>query len=962
MDESSPYLGYWPSRGSAHFPGATSPTVADPATATPGANALRNDNEPDDASFAVSYRAEASPLFNPFSQPRTNPGPSIVSLGMTNDATATPTWTWQPESSVLDNNHDASQSSPILGHDVPMRKENAPVAQSETIWDDDVVPESTPGDEVRLSQAAPTAFTFNTASQQSTAEEPKAELIETSIDIEMKVEVNQPVPDDSDMAVADAVEPSAAEEEQQTEPEAPADEEVETLSEPEVLDASSPRSLELEQAEVDTQLDESIVEEPTFPSPPRDEPVLSHSVSEQDVPESAQRRSLGAETEDESDQMEVDIPARIDEMPPSSPDGLAPIEESPAPESSAKTRRRRSANDLLNAAADAFVERDYQERRNRRASAPPTKPVQSKTPQTKASRTSARTSVARATHAPVLKAGRKSMPAKLATETPKKRGRPRKSEGAATPVTVTKSAVKRGRPRKSDASPATKSTAVKPASARSQRVLKLTKVTTITKTTTTPSKSATPRKDGRLRRVVEGVSSSSTPSDGTPKRRGRPPKSAQSTPGLPVGTPRSARSAKTAQTDPPKKRGRPVTPRVVPSPIKRGRPPKQVASPVKEPASAKSEPKKRGRPSLIAQAEKSAASSPSDTPKRRGRPPKNPAPAPVPEVKALKEPVTKKRGRGAVAEDEDIPAELPAPTRKRGRAAKATVDAAAKAEPARPAKRRGRVAAVVPDIPTELPAPTRKRGRAAKATVEETKAEPAPKKQRTTRQAKIADEPVEAPAPKRGRGRKAAVVEAPLIEEVAKPKGRGRGRKATVEAVEAPVEEEAPKPKGRPRGRKAAAAEEAVVEAEPAKPKGRGRAKRSAPEPEPAAEPAKPARRGRAAANAEAPVVEEPVKSKARGRGRQAAAKTEAPPPVEPVVEEPKPARRGRAGKGELPISKAVTEEAPKRKGRAAKATAEGALAKAAAPKGVVKKGKAAPKKKVAAAAAPAIRSLRSRG
>ena len=221
-----------------------------------------------------------------------------------------------------------------------------------------------------------------------------------------------------------------------------------------------------------------------------------------------------------------------------------------------------------------------------------------------------------------------------------RRGRPRKSESAASETPAP--ARRRGRPRKSEAAPATE------------------------------AESTAPRRRGRPRK---SESAAETPAPA--KRRGRPAKNA-STESAPRrrGRPRKSESAASETPAPPRRRGRPRKSEAAPAteaestaPRRRGRP-RKSESVGETPAPTK----RRGRPAKSASTETGAATGE----RRRGRPRKNAGEG------SENAGATKRRGRPR--KDAEAPEAASAP-RRRGRPRK---NAGEGSENAGTTKRRGR--------------------------------------------------------------------------------------------------------------------------------------------------------------------------------------------------------------------------------------------------------------------------------
>ncbi|KAF4979591.1 hypothetical protein FZEAL_4220 [Fusarium zealandicum] len=881
------------------------------ASSSPGApNAIAgaaHDIELDDASFAESYRPETSPLFNPMFLTRTTAAEAAPSLGLSPNPA--PSWPWQRDSSVLDGtfNNDSLASPTAPGLPIHTPGLSSPSVESESNDAPDPVRESI-GEPAAFSPPhAPFSPLEESAAraetdaifQQQTAEEsqpdetaaPEPVLTETRIEIYEHTETiiqssekePEPVPSqEADRAIVPGSD-GVGETPQQTPPEPTMNGPEESAEEDEDLtqelsESQEPTPAAAAASGISQSALLSIESEATkrmsappgaIPSARTDSPHARRALS---TPSQVvvELRSL---SEPEKATFSSEMPASDD------------VDDSATPKSTTKRRRRTDKDLLVKAAGNA-----------------------TKGPRTRPSHASAPTSPAvKKAPASAAKRARKSMPATAVTaDTPKKRGRPRKSDAVATPATAPTSTAKRGRPRKSDATPIAVPIVAKAQPARGRRAASASKATAGTpqKTTTVrvPRTAPKPRtvptpQSGRTRKVTasDDVTPIATPAT-TPKRRGRPPKSA---PQPEVGGPKSAgRATRSADATPAKKPGRVIKPSAVPSPIKRGRPARAaaVSSPKAEPKPAT---RRRGA-TKEPKDEQASAGAPVEAPKKRGRPARNAAVTET--VKPAAEPKTRKRGR--VAEAEDVPAEEPA-TKKRGRAAKA--------------------------VKNEVKAPATKRTRGAAKAPEEVAAEPAPAKKRAVaatskKMAKNAASGPEIASPKkRGRPTASPKVAEDVATETKKP---GRPKRSAAQAETAPepptkkrrtnrqTEEPAPKEKapatGRKTGRPAKVTKATPKEVAPTRAKST-RSKPEEPEVKPAAKP-----RGRAAAakkSAETAVEEEPAKPKARGRPAKA-----------------------KAGKGEIPSSKSADSPATKR-GRGAKTETK---AKGAGPTGVVKKGRAA--------------------
>ncbi|KAK7429358.1 hypothetical protein QQZ08_004171 [Neonectria magnoliae] len=452
----------------------------------------------------------------------------------------------------------------------------------------------------------------------------------------------------------------------------------------------------------------------------------------------------------ESDQMAIGLEE-------SSSSRRSSVDDSAMPPPSSTKRPRRNASQMLNEAAQMFV-KGIDGPRKRRSTA-------------------------------LVSPAVKSMPARINAETPRKRGRPRKSEGIATPAT--QSVAKRGRPRKSDAVPAIKASPKKtraPPTPRATTDLQNTATVSPHKAAQSGSAATTPNKVGRPRKMP-AVETPSAETTETPKRRGRPPKNApEPSSAKPAVSGTSSRGLRSTDAELPQKRNRTVKARVVPSPAKRGRPARKAATSTTKSASAKAAPNEaaptktaatRGRRAATKTANDDVAEAvaPVDPPKRRGRPPKNPTVSI--EKESVTEPVAKRRGRGATAIEEPPVAE----TRKRGRPAQSAVE-------------------------DNTPPIVKTRGRPKRSEPKADAPEPPAKRQRTTR---AAEEPA-APTRRTGRSTAKEATEKTAVPSRAKstrsqpetvpaeaePPKVTRGRGAAKLAVEKSAPAPAPKPRGRP--------------------------------------------------------------------------------------------------------------------------------------------------------------------
>ncbi|KAF7558588.1 hypothetical protein G7046_g5559 [Stylonectria norvegica] len=813
MDDNSPYQGYWSSQSQAQRPIASSPPTGAAGASTAIATAIANEHDTDDASFAESYGADTSPLFNPMFQPRSTAAAAAASLRF--NPVPGSSWSWQRESESLG---PGMQSSP-LAHDNTSQSRGQNLSHQEAAFQEpasNLDTTAAPADSWELNQDEPRSPTGDIIAQQlnsdrrysSTHSEILGEDTGNAQNNEEPLEVLDRQASEPKDAHEGRVAPEITSERHHNN-DAPDNKQPQTES-IKVTERIETAVRINESADVEAQpISSSAPNHQPLPEPENLIVETEHTEIEieEALPETEEARIV--ETEHTEIEIEEELPQTDKALPEEaerpSPEGLGTIEESAASHPSEK-KRRRSDNDLLEDVADAITHMNDEELRSRHASAPAVK-------QSKASSSTA------------AKHGRKSMPAKLASvtveETPKKRGRPRKSEGPATPATAPVSTGKRGRPRKADATPVSSKrlgrppSSVKPAAAKPS-----------------PAKPASQKKMGRPRKVQGDEAQPAKDVDDTPKRRGRPPKNtAEPSSAKPASAKKLGRPAKVVKEAAPKKRGRPAQARVVLSPVKSGRPVRMPAA-VGPKAAALKAPKgiSRSRPRITSSShgEEFDLAKAREPPKRRGRPPKNPAVAKEDKPAPAPKPATKRQTRTETVEEPE-----PVATRKRGRAAQTTAE--------------------TPKVET-APA-SRKRGRPAAS-------EPEAKKQRTTRQTVVPAKPSEKTTATRGRGRRAAEPEPVPEVEKAAPASRGRPKKTPTTEVKNTVTEEAepPKPKGRGRGRQPAAKAPSPVpspvEAKPTSTR-RGRSgKGELPTSKPAAD-AEPKRSGRAAkaAAAKGPVA-----------------------------------------------------------------------------------------------------------
>ncbi|KAF4996165.1 hypothetical protein FGRMN_4657 [Fusarium graminum] len=892
--------------------------------------------EADDASFAESYRPEASPLFNPLFMSR----PSAIIENAPTVATSpgpAPTWPWQRDATSLD---ETTFNTDTLGSPdaLTLSEQNtrmfsspekpAPQARLAAQISVDAhkvaSPERAPFSPLQES-ATPTqehSIAHQEIAQEIAADDsmvPPPVVEESRIEIHEHVETivqsseKQPEEllsqDEHDSATRDGETERVEETPTETpaEPasdgddkpagsqETPAQQQSKS-AEPNSAPAAGPGSLRSALLSVGRGLMKRMsAPPPAFAIPTQ--------------PDDAQtRRAMSSEPEQQPEK-EGSISSLVVALKPmSEPEkaiftseaGVPDQEALPAdvvPASSAKRGRPRKTSLAVNPVASATKS----SRGRRSIASAPASPVAKKAP------------TAASKHV------RKSMPASLiADETPKKRGRPRKSDAVATPApppstakrgrprksdavatpVAAPSTAKRGRPRKSDATPIVVPSASKSLSARGRRVASAGKAVVTPRRTTSTQ---TPK-------TAIGLQAAAATPASTPRPRGRPAK-ISSQPSLEEVEPevqaskrvgRATRIAGTTEDVPAttKKSTRAVKPRAVSSPAKRGRAAKTAAVAASTPSN-KAEIKpatRRGRPA----AEESAA----EAPKRRGRPAKAEESAP--------EPKTRKRGRAVVTEDAAI--EEPAP-KKRGRAAKSGPEEEVAPAP----KRRGRGVA---SKAAEDAAPVKKSGSAktAKQAADNTASgDSAPKKRgRAAASAKATEDAATETATKRGRAKRAAPEPEPE-PEVESPEPPSKKRRTTRKAEEPAKASKTTT--GRKAGRPTKATKNTIEE--PMLKRGKST---------------------RTKASESAP-VEKVSKPAAKPRGRAAAKKT-----LEPAVEAEaeKPKARGRptkakSGKGELPSSKGTEAPATKRgRGAAAKTATTTTKAKGSAPIGVTKTGRGA--------------------
>ena len=842
------------------FGSAQRVTVASssPAGASNEMSGIAHDLDRDDASFAESFRLEASPLFNPM----------FLSHNM--EAEAAPS---QSQSSNLWHRH----SSAVESSTVSSVRQPSPPVQGASILNSSlsILSEkpASQGSPISAEPVVSKAHAPMSPLQQSAAQdENEAVLLEEEkeedvapgekvfavldVSVEIEEERVEETPESMRQTVEDQQEHLA--------------EQINGITAQNLTDTSSIDQNQTPQAAGDVQELTESIPTPTvvrLPSVPKAAFASTESATRMSAPLNATTATVS----NESDKVRraQSTPGLVVELKRLSEPEKSTFEETPIPDDLASSPARSGAD--ISPAAPSST------RTRRRTIAAPTKAT-GKSP----AKGTGRRRTTQAGAGSTLPT-RKSMPAIATDGTPKQRGHPRKGE-VATPSTVPESDARRGRPRKSDITPAAKTPVAKLQASRIGRPSNASKASASAKKAPQPASAAATLR-GRPRKSVQAAEE--TPAT-TPKKRGRPAKNTPQATSVPakstVVVPSSAsRVSKSVDATPAKKRGRAIKPHIVPSPIKRGR---KATSPIIKTASKPSA--TRGR-HAVAQSKKHEPVPVAETaagPKRRGRPPKNNAVAAAAAAAAAQvvapEPKSKKRGRAAANVDNE-PTEGAAPATKRGRTAKAvTQDAPAPAA----RKTRGRAAAAkdVPQVTTDKAAPTKKRGRAANAT-EEAAAAPAPKRRGRAAAATKAAGPEDAPDPKK-RGR-AAARDSELVSTTTKT--RGRPPRAAAEPKEQ-AEEQAPVMARRGRVAKTTAAMTettarkaavAAAEAPGPKTKGRGRPasakeapaeKKEAPAPKPRGRPAKgKSGKGEIASP-------KSVKAGAPKRGRAAAARTAAKP------------------------------------------------------------------------------------
>jgi predicted RNA-binding protein with PUA-like domain len=346
----------------------------------------------------------------------------------------------------------------------------------------------------------------------------------------------------------------------------------------------------------------------------------------------------------------------------------------------------------------------------------------------------------------------------------------------------------------------------------------------------------------------------------------------------------------------------------VEAPKKRGRPAKaKVAEPVEEAPAAIAAPAKgraRGKAKAVElEPVTTNVEAPAPAPKKRGRPAKAAAVITADEPSTTKS--TGKRGRTAQKQIEEelqdavaeVEPEAPAP-KKRGRAAKTTVDEVISEAENKPKRGRGAAKkAIEPEPQSEPEAPKTTKGRARKAKAaepEEVASKPETKtskgRSKRTKPEEVDPEPEIKPAKGRGKKVKIAEPEVEETEEPPPPASKGRGRRA----VPKPVEEADEEPK---KGRAGRATKAAATPAEP-KNTVRSKAAEKADE-EPAVEIPVKKGRGRKKAEPQPGVVEEDLAGEA----------VDVPEP-EPEVQQPTQEAQSKTPKAAKGRRKTVGDEA----------------------------------------------------
>ena len=466
----------------------------------------------------------------------------------------------------------------------------------------------------------------------------------------------------------------------------------------------------------------------------------------------------------------ADLPARLAQSVP--PKGNTA---SPAPGSAAK-RRRRTAADMLVAATGSFIKGDYSDRSKRHVS--PRAISAAATPVKMSSARKARTVT----------------PKSAAAQTPKTRGRPRKSDTttktpksaakktlstAETPATTPK---RRGRPPKNASSAAATPVATKTPKSATKETL-----STAATPATTPKRRGRPPKDASNANATPGATKTITPKRGrTAAKRASPLKytrTGRAAAAPAAATKTTAKAASAVVAEPPKRRGRPPkAPATTEQPKSTGGRPRKAATETTS-TDARTSRATRGSTQTDDVPSDSSAKAPgrkakaaeapavADPPKRRGRPPKA-----ATSTTATAAP-SKKRGRA----EEETPVES-----KRVRTGRSTATEANTKPATTTTKRGGRPAKKAEPVASEDVKETKARGR-PKATVQtETKPEPA-KAATSTRggrgRGRGGKGDVAASDEQTTRGSRAKVQTGRVTKTKATPKATSRGAKATAPAA-----------------------------------------------------------------------------------------------------------------------------------------------------------------------------------
>ncbi|KAF4494601.1 hypothetical protein FAGAP_9291 [Fusarium agapanthi] len=767
--------------------------------------------EADDATFAESYRPEASPLFNPLFMQATEGAPSnALSPG------PPPSWPWQRDATF---NSDGLESPDVSAlPEQPSRYSESP--EDDTPQESAIVEGLTDAHHITSPERAPFAPLHESAAgtqensiiQSNITEEVITEAGADPVVEESRVEIyehpetivqsSEKEPEEllSQQEPGNVVQNGEADRVEETPTQTPieqaADDNKATDGQqtptqnqsksPDVASAPATGPSSLKNALLS--VGRGIMKRMSAPPPavvatPQPEDSQNQRATSTQLEQQTERAGSTPSLVVELKSMSEPEKATFTSQVPAPEDGPSHDEEPAAPASG--KRSRRSTQGVVEETSGSATEPT----RGRRsiASAPAS-------PAVKNAPSSAQKRARKSMHASVL-----------ADQTPKKRGRPRKSDAVATPA-APPSTAKRGRPRKSDATPITVPSASKPLSASGRRVA------SASKAVTTPRRATT----ARTPKTAIGLRAAATPTT-TPKPRGRPPKNPPQptkeeeevepeveAPKRAGWTKRGADSTDDAPAT--KKSTRTVKPRTVPSPAKRVRATRKAAAAPS--AAEKAEPvPKRGRRTAAAPKEEA----PAEAPKKRGRPAsKSEAPA---GDKSAPEPKTRKRGRAAAASakaTEDVPAETA--TTKRGRSKRTAPE---------------------PELEVEAPEPATKKRRTTRKAEEPVVEEPSKSSGRKAgRPAKAAKEVAEEPAPKRGKSTRSKAAEPEEPKPAAKPRGRAAAKKATEPAVEAEAEAEPEKPKARGRPVKGKAGKGELPSSKtaeaPAPKRGRGPAKATA--------------------------------------------------------------------------------------------------------------------------------------